>query len=128
MVVDVGLDTFPFGMGHTAFQLWEADKPVIGVANENPGALNTMYQLVEEGPDDLKAEAAELISVKPYTETIVDFIELAGQLHNDRSLQKQMGTEGRLFIETFLRDRKAYAETMSTAILEIIEEKRTDGD
>lgn len=128
MVVDVGLDTFPFGMGHTAFQLWEADKPVIGVANENPGALNTMYQLVEEGPDDLKAEAAELISVKPYTETIVDFIELAGQLHNDRSLQKQMGTEGRLFIETFLRDRQAYAATMSTAIVEIIEEKRTDGD
>jgi len=125
-VVDIGLDSFPFGMGHTAYQLWEAGKPVIGVANENPGALNTMFQLIEEGPADLKDEASKLITVKPYTETIVDFIDLAVALSKDINMQQQMGEEGRLFTDTYMRDDKLFADTFSSALLEIISEQKNN--
>ena len=123
-VADIGLDSFPFGMGHTGFQMWEAGKPVVGVATENPGNLNTMYQLLEEGPPDLIEEANELITIKPYTETIVDFIDLAIKLANDKTMQHQMGEEGRLFLDTYMRDDKAFAETFAYAVTEIIEEQR----
>ena len=125
-VIDIGLDSFPFGMGHTGYQLWEAGKPVIGVANENPGNLNTMFQLLEEGPPDLIDEANKLITVKPYCETVVDFIDLAIRLAADKELQKQMGQEGNLFIDTFMRDDKAFAETFAYAVKQIIEEQKDE--
>ena len=96
----------------------------MGVATENPGNLNTMYQLLEEGPPDLIDEANELITIKPYTETIVDFIDLAIKLANDKTMQHQMGEEGRLFLDTYMRDDKAFAETFAYAVTEIIEEQR----
>ena len=39
-------------------------------------------------------------------------------------MQHQMGEEGRLFLDTYMRDDKAFAETFAYAVTEIIEEQR----
>jgi len=82
--------------------------------------------LIEEGPADLKDEASKLITVKPYTETIVDFIDLAVALSKDINMQQQMGEEGRFFTDTYMRDDKLFADTFSSALLEIISEQKNN--
>lgn len=118
-VLDVYLDTFPFQSGHCAYEAMAASKPVVWLHDPVMAEEQSASGLVESlwyGTEGSQT----LYPLAPWVATADAYVDRAVTLANDPNLRERMGTANRLFLNRFMRDEKRMAESVSSAILEIV--------
>ena len=106
-VIDVYLDTFPFGSGHTAWQAIAAGKPVVSVDPDQGREQGFINDLMKAAGQPYIAAA----DARQYVEFATGFA--------DGRLADWIG-HYRRFYRDVLRDEKRMAQSVSSAILSVI--------
>ncbi len=132
-VLDVFLDSFPFGCGVTLIQAMAAGKPVVffrSYENLTLGPLGTITALLSGGSGNRRdqARAREIFHSKDSgdllvaVDTVDDYVGAATALMSDPKRRHAVGDALRRFVAAFYEDPKAIADTYTGHFIQIISE------
>lgn len=117
-VIDIYLDTFPFQSGHTAYEVMAAGKPVVWLHDDKMAEEQSVSGLIEA---TWEQGASDIFPMKPWNLTTESYVNQAINMATANADTRHVGGQMyRRWLETFLMDKRRMAESVSGAILEII--------
>lgn len=133
-VLDIFLDTFPFGCGFTALDTMAAGRPVLFMASDTSSApsLDQLVYPLLTSPDCDPAEqqGAREIFTSPAGERLYpraantdEYVALAGRLVRDAGFRQAAGMAARRFIEEMMSDPRQTAADYSAHLMNAINRK-----
>ena len=134
-VLDVFIDGFPFASGLTAFETMAAGSPVVALVTPEALEIGFPNHLWPgfSGADGIEPEIHDYVreiflnskgdSVVSIVDTECEYVDIAVRLANDRDFREEAGQASKTFVERYMHDETAMAETFSDYILDIYSQK-----
>ncbi|MFP6899978.1 MAG: hypothetical protein VCA36_03480 [Opitutales bacterium] len=130
-VLDVFVDSYPFASGLTAFETMAAGHPVVALVTPEalgigfPNHLWPAYSGAEGIDANIHKDVRDIFtgsnggSVFSTVETESEYVDMAVRLAKEKDFREEAGLAAKTFIERYMHDEAAMAETFSDYILEI---------
>ena len=133
-VLDIFVDSFPFASGLTAFETMAAGCPVVAMVTSEAlgtGFLNHIWPAFA-GADVIEPEVHVAVRdlftdedgevLLPLVEDYEAYVGIAVRLAHDVVFRRKAGDAARQFMENFMYDEVAMADTFASHIIEVIGE------
>lgn len=113
-VIDIFLDSFPFGCGYTLMEAMAAGKAVVFKQPDNPDHLINLCNMVAPLTTSPTPEGERFREIMgdaglPMATDAADYIDQAGRLIADRTARSELGQRLRRFVEEFASDNRRSA-------------------
>lgn len=113
-VIDIFLDSFPFGCGYTLMETMAAGKAVVFMRPENPDHLINLSNMVAPLATSATEEGGRFREIMgdgglPMARDADDYIAQAGRLIDDTGARLELGLRLRRFVEEFASDNRRSA-------------------
>ena len=116
-IIDIYLDTFPFQSGHCGYEAMAACKPVIWLHDDATAREQSASGLIKATWDRGAAEIFR--GIEPWNDTVERYVASAVHLAGAED-RVTFGSAYRAWLERFMMDKKRMAQSVSAAILDVI--------
>lgn len=126
-VLDIYLDSFPFGGGHTIFQSWAATKPVVMMRTretEETGVPMHILPVLNNRVDDqeltMKVKGLFTSStggdISMIARSMDEYFDMAVRLIDDVDYRGEVASAGKEFVEKYMCNHRVSAESFCSQI------------
>lgn len=135
-VLDIYIDSFPFGGGHTIFQSWAVSKPAVMMLTretlETGVPMHVLPAYNGEIDDSIITNDVKRIFTSSHGENLSmiaksndEYIEMALRLIDDNAYRAAAAKAAKAFTEKYMCNRKMQAESFCKQVEQLLHEKST---